>query len=93
VWWYVPLAPARGRHRQVNVCEFKAKLVYRVSSRIARVAQRDPVLKSQAKENTLKKSVTITPRRLKQEFQASLGYIARGCGGEDRGKAELEIWL
>ena len=31
------LMPALGRQRQVDLCEFKASLVYRVSSRTARV--------------------------------------------------------
>jgi hypothetical protein len=29
----MPLIPALGKQRQVDVCEFKASLVYRVSSR------------------------------------------------------------
>jgi hypothetical protein len=36
-----------GRGRQIS--EFKASLVYRVSSRIARATQRNPVLKNQKK--------------------------------------------
>ena len=40
----VPLIPALGRQRQVDLCEFKASLVYRESSRTARtVTQRNPV--------------------------------------------------
>ena len=44
----MPLIPAFGRQRQViSVCEFKASLVYKVSSRTARtVTQRNPVLKN-----------------------------------------------
>ena len=34
-----------GRERQMDLCEFKASLVYRVSSRTAKVTQRNPVLK------------------------------------------------
>ena len=30
----MPLIPALGRQRQVDLCEFKISLVYRVSSRI-----------------------------------------------------------
>jgi hypothetical protein len=34
------------RQRQVDLCEFKASLIYRASSRTARVTQRNPVLKN-----------------------------------------------
>jgi hypothetical protein len=37
-----------GRGRQIS--EFEASLVYRVSSRIARATQRNPVSKSKAKQ-------------------------------------------
>jgi hypothetical protein len=37
------LIPTLGRQRQENFCEFEASLVYRVSFRTARVAQRNPV--------------------------------------------------
>jgi hypothetical protein len=33
--WRTPLTPALGRQRQVDLCEFEATLVYRVSSRTA----------------------------------------------------------
>jgi hypothetical protein len=39
------LIPALGRQDQADLCEFKASLVYRVSSRIARAMQRNPVSK------------------------------------------------
>ena len=42
------LIPARGRQRQVDLYEFQANLVYRVSSRIVgAVTQRNPVSKNQ----------------------------------------------
>ena len=44
----MPLIPALGRQRQAN--EFKASLVYRVSSRKARTTQRNPVLKQTNKQ-------------------------------------------
>ena len=28
VWWCTPLIPALGRQKQVDLCEFKARLVY-----------------------------------------------------------------
>jgi hypothetical protein len=42
-----------GRGRQIS--EFKASLVYRVSSRTARTTQRNPVLKKQKTKNKNKK--------------------------------------
>ena len=30
MWWYIPLIPALGKQRQVDLCEFKASLNYRV---------------------------------------------------------------
>jgi hypothetical protein len=33
-----------GRQRQVDLCELKASLIYRASSRTARATQRNPVL-------------------------------------------------
>jgi hypothetical protein len=44
----MPLIPALGRQRQA-ISEFEASLVYRVSSRTARTAQRNPVSKRQKK--------------------------------------------
>jgi hypothetical protein len=38
-----PLISALGRQRQADLCEFKASLVYRVSSRTAKAIQRNPV--------------------------------------------------
>ena len=37
------LIPALGRQIHVDLSEFKARLVYRVSSRTAKAAQRNPV--------------------------------------------------
>lgn len=38
LWWYTPLVLALGRQTQscTDLCEFKASLVYRVSSRKAK---------------------------------------------------------
>jgi hypothetical protein len=49
-WWYMPLILALGRQKQVDLCEFKASLGYRVNSRTARATQRTPVFKK-AKTN------------------------------------------
>jgi hypothetical protein len=45
-----------GRGRQIS--EFKASLVYKVSSRTARAIQRKPVSKNQEKTNKQKKNLT-----------------------------------
>jgi Sec-independent protein translocase protein TatA len=46
-WYCTPLIPALGRQRQAWISEFKASLIYRVSSRTARATQRNPVSKNQ----------------------------------------------
>jgi hypothetical protein len=48
----------RGRGRQIS--EFKASLVYRVSSRTARATQRNPVSKNQKKKKKRKKKENPT---------------------------------
>jgi hypothetical protein len=43
-WWCTPLIPAlRSQSQQIS--EFKASLIYRLSSRTARATQRRPCLK------------------------------------------------
>ena len=49
----MPLIPALGRQRQADLCEFKASLVYSVSSRTARATQRNPVSKKKTKQKTM----------------------------------------
>jgi hypothetical protein len=41
----VPLNLALQRQKQANLCEFKARLAYRASSRTAKALQRNPVPK------------------------------------------------
>jgi hypothetical protein len=50
-WWFMSLIPALGRQRQVDLCGFKASLVYRASSRTARATERNPVSTYQTKSN------------------------------------------
>jgi hypothetical protein len=45
-WWCTPLIPALGK----QISEFKASLVYRVSSRTARATKSNPVSKNQKKK-------------------------------------------
>jgi hypothetical protein len=47
-----------GRGRQIS--EFEASLVYKVSSRTARVIQRNPVLKNQKKRKKKKKEMSLS---------------------------------
>jgi hypothetical protein len=67
-----------GRGRQIS--EFETSLVYRVSSRTARTAQRNPVLKNKTKTNKQKKlacssnSLTIVVRRKKTKTTKNLQY-------------------
>ena len=42
----MPFNPALGRQSQADLCEFEVSLAYRVSSRTARVTQRNPVLET-----------------------------------------------
>ena len=51
----MPLIPVFGRQRQVDLHEFEASLVYRVSSRRARATQRNTVLKKQKPKTNKKK--------------------------------------
>ena len=56
-WWEcIPLIPELRRKKQVDLCEFVASLVYRVSSRTARtVSQKNPVSKNKTKQKKPKK--------------------------------------
>jgi hypothetical protein len=51
-WWRTPLIPALGGGRGRQISEFKASLVYRVSSRTARTTQRNPISKNQKQNKT-----------------------------------------
>ena len=51
-WWRTPLIPhSGGRGRRIS--EFKASLVYKVSSRTARATQRNPVSKNKNKKRNV----------------------------------------
>jgi hypothetical protein len=45
-WWHMPLIPSLGRQSHENLYEFKASLVYRVSSRTARATHREKVFET-----------------------------------------------
>jgi hypothetical protein len=46
----MPLIPTLRRQKEVDLCEFEANLVYRVSSRIARATQNNPDSKEEEEE-------------------------------------------
>ena len=52
------LIPVLGRQKQADLCEFKASLVYRVSSRTVKATQRSPVLKNKTKQTNKQKNQT-----------------------------------
>ena len=39
-WWHMPLISALRRQRQEDLCEFKARVVYRESSRTDSIAEK-----------------------------------------------------
>jgi hypothetical protein len=55
----MPLIPAFRRERQADLCEFEANLVYRGSSRTAKIIRRNP-LQKQNKTKIRKKSLRCT---------------------------------
>jgi hypothetical protein len=57
-----------GRGRQIS--EFKASLVYRVSSRTARAIQRNPVLKNQKKKEKKGKEKKRKEKKRKEKKNA-----------------------
>lgn len=50
-WWPTPLTPAAWRKRQVDLCEYKVSMVYRVSPRADRTTQRNPDSKNKTKDH------------------------------------------
>ena len=51
----MPLIPALGRERQVDLCEFEASLVYRTSSSTVSKATEKPYLEKQTNKKKNKK--------------------------------------
>jgi hypothetical protein len=68
-----------GRGRWIS--EFKASLVYRVSSRIARATQRNPVSKIQKQTNKqTKNKKTQTKQTNKQKTKDIMNFIGKMDG-------------
>jgi hypothetical protein len=55
-----------GRGRQIS--EFKASLVYRVSSKAARAIQRNPVSEKQNKKTKMKTATTTNTLRVRVSY-------------------------
>jgi hypothetical protein len=60
----MPLIQALRGQRQADLCEFEASLVYRVSSRIARAMQRNPVSKNSQSNKQKAYSVSLATRKM-----------------------------
>jgi hypothetical protein len=61
-WWHGPPIPAFGRQGQMDLCEVKASLVYKSSSRTAWVTQRNTISKQkQNKTKQKKKTYPLDP--------------------------------
>jgi hypothetical protein len=71
--------PSTGRGRWI--CEFKASLVYKVSSRTARAIQRNPVLKNQKKKKKLPCSLCHS-KTLKRSQYLPLDWQERSNSGK-----------
>lgn len=54
--WILSLLLALREQRQTDFCEFEASLIYRVSSRMARVAQRNCLEKKNPKPKAKRKT-------------------------------------
>jgi hypothetical protein len=81
---HTPLILALGRQRQADLCEFKDSLVYRLSSRAAKVTQKNPVMKN--KNKTKKKKGGWGEGGEGREGRGR----GRGGGGEEGGEGEEE---
>ena len=53
-WWCMPLIPAFCWWRQVDLCRFKASLIYRVSPRIGSIATEKPCLENHVNSKAYK---------------------------------------
>jgi hypothetical protein len=78
-WWRTPLILALGRQRQTDLFEFKASLVYTVSSRTARAIPGKPSLKkTKTKPNQTKPNQTKNPQGLEKEAKTARGGPRQG---------------
>ena len=55
--WLLSLIPALGRQKQVDLSEFKARLFYKMSSRISKATKRNPVSENQKRKKEKKEKI------------------------------------
>jgi hypothetical protein len=76
-WWHTPLTPAFRRQRQVDLCNFKASLVSRVSSRAFRaIAQKNPVLKKIINPKSVLAELPSVPLTILSQVTTSLPEVS-----------------
>jgi hypothetical protein len=75
----MPLIPALGRQRQVDLCELEASLVYRVISRRASAIQRNPVMKNKTKQNKTKQNKKQKIKKSIDRVNAAFPFLFRSA--------------
>lgn len=50
MWWLTVSVPALRREEQIGLRQFKASLIYKMSSRTARITQENPVLENKTRK-------------------------------------------
>jgi hypothetical protein len=77
-WWCTPLIPALGRQRQVDLCEFEASLLYKVSYRTARATQKNQKERKKKRKKEKKEVRCFMWRRHSENFCNSvISYFSR----------------
>jgi hypothetical protein len=79
--------PSIQRQRQVDLCEFKTSLLYRVTSRTARATQRSPVKKERRGVERKGKE----RKKIREEKRSPLGTCNRLCSAR-LGTEKLAKW-
>lgn len=103
-WLHMPLIPALGRQKQVNLCEFKGSLAYKASFRRARAKQWNTVLKNRQKVLVLKTLMSFVNwieivQRLMRFRNVNLGWEVKSSITELRGRRgemaihDFFLWL
>jgi hypothetical protein len=66
-----------GRGRWIS--EFKASLVYKVSSRTARATQRNPVSKKERREEKRREEKRREEKRREEKRRGPVSYVSQDC--------------
>ena len=74
----MPLILALRWQKQADLCEFKASLIYRVSTKTARATRRNPVSKTKTKPNQTKPNQTKKDSKTWVNTEASTDKKAMG---------------